>query len=55
MKVQKVEIKNFKSIEDLNIDLNGKSVYLVGRNRTGKSSLIQAIYSALWGQEIPET
>lgn len=54
MKVQKVEIKNFKNIEDLNIDLNGKSVYLVGKNRSGKSSLIQAIYSALSGQEIPE-
>lgn len=54
MKVQKVQIKNFKSIEDLNIDLDGKSVYLVGRNRSGKSSLIQAIFSALSGKEIPE-
>lgn len=46
-KVQKVKIKNFKNIEELEIDLHGKSVFLIGENELNKSSIIQAIWIAL--------
>jgi len=47
MKIQKVKIKNFKVIEDLEFDLNGQNIILLGDNEVGKSSFIQAIKSAL--------
>jgi predicted ATP-dependent endonuclease of OLD family len=47
MKVIEVNVKNFKSISDFDMMLKGKSVFLVGENGTGKTSLIQAIWNAL--------
>lgn len=47
MKIQKVKIKNFKVINDLEFDLNGQNIILLGDNEVGKSSFIQAIKSAL--------
>jgi len=47
MKIQKIKIKNFKVINDLEFDLNGQNIILLGDNEVGKSSFIQAIKSAL--------
>lgn len=47
MKVQRVILKDFKVIKDLDVSLEGKSVYLRGDNAQGKSSFIQAIEIAL--------
>lgn len=53
MKILKVQIKNFKGIEDLEVDLKGRSVYLVGKNGVNKSSFIQSIFTPLTGKDIP--
>lgn len=42
----KVKIKNFKVIEDFEMDLDGKSVLLLADNGRGKSSLMSAIEMA---------
>lgn len=53
MKILNIEIENFKSITDLSANLNGRSLLLTGKNGTGKSSFIQAIWSPLTGEDIP--
>jgi recombinational DNA repair ATPase RecF len=53
MRVQSVEITNFKNIKDLKQDFV-QGVYLfTGDNERGKSSLIDAIMLCLTGQNIP--
>jgi energy-coupling factor transporter ATP-binding protein EcfA2 len=47
MKIQKVKIKKFKVIENLEQDLNGKNILLIGDNGVGKSSFMQFIEIAL--------
>jgi len=46
-KVLEVEIKNFKNISDLKFSPGGNNVFLVGKNAVGKTSVIQAVWSAL--------
>jgi len=53
-KIQKVEIRNFKGIEDLTLDLNGKHLILIGDNELGKSSALDAIWSTLSNKGIPQ-
>lgn len=45
-RIKKVEIENFKRIEHTSIDL-GPITYLVGGNNSGKSSVLQAIHTAV--------
>lgn len=47
MKVQKVTIKEFKKLKDINADIQGRNVLLVGDNDLGKTSFIQLIEIAL--------
>lgn len=47
MKVQQVTIQHFKNLEDVNEELNGANVLLLGDNGLGKSSFLQAIQIAL--------
>ncbi|MEK4077950.1 AAA family ATPase [Paenibacillus sp. FSL M7-0656] len=50
MKILSVRIRNYKSIEDSEeIDLHNKINALAGRNNTGKSAFIEAIYKVLGG------
>ncbi|MGZ4031748.1 MAG: AAA family ATPase, partial [Tumebacillaceae bacterium] len=42
MKIQKIEIKNFRGFYDMVLELNGESAILVGKNGAGKSSLLDA-------------
>ena len=54
MKIQKVKIKDFKVIKDLEKEINGGNILLLGDNGVGKSSFIQFIEIALGKQtEIP--
>jgi predicted ATP-dependent endonuclease of OLD family len=51
MKLNRVKIKNFRSIEDLEIELNPACRVLVGINESGKSNILQAL--ALLGDKLP--
>jgi len=52
IKIQKVVIKDFKVIKDLEQDINGKSVFLIAENGRGKSSFMQAIQIALGNTDV---
>jgi predicted ATP-dependent endonuclease of OLD family len=47
MKIQRVKIKNFRNIEDIQSDINGSNILLIGENTRGKSNFIKAIETAL--------
>lgn len=55
MKVEKVEIKNFRSIgESCFIILDAKSTVLVGKSNVGKSNVLKAIKFAFNNESLPE-
>jgi len=43
LKIKKINIKAFRGIPDLELELEGKSLLLRGENETGKSSIVEAI------------
>ena len=47
MKIQKVEIKNFKGLDHASADLKGKNVYLIAPNGKGKTSFIDACFGVM--------
>ncbi len=47
MRIESIEIRNFRGIQDLRLNIGGSSVVFVGENGAGKSSLIAAIARAL--------
>ena len=47
MKIQKIKIKDFKAIKDLEADIKGANIIICGENGVGKSSLMQFIEIAL--------
>jgi len=53
MKIESINIKNFKSIDAFKGDVRGKNIYLIGANGTGKSSFIQAVWCGLTGKDLP--
>ena len=53
LKLLKAEVKNFKNIEQKSIDFGGKSAIILGANRKGKSSLIQALMSPMNSKLLP--
>lgn len=53
MKIDTVQINGFKKLVQFSIDPEGKSVEIKGRNGQGKSSIIDAIWVALTGKEVP--
>jgi predicted ATP-dependent endonuclease of OLD family len=55
MKIENINIKNFKGIRSYEVDIQGKHVYLVGANASGKSSFIDAVWVGLTGKNIPPT
>lgn len=55
MKIENINIKNFKGIRSYEGDIQGKHVYLVGANASGKSSFIDAVWVGLTGKNIPPT
>ena len=55
MKLQKIEIKNFRSIKEENIELKHNCLVFVGKNEAGKSNLLKAIAGGLSQKAIPFT
>lgn len=49
--ITNIKIKNFKSISDLNADINGSVIILKGENGVGKSSFLQAVAMLLTGSK----
>ena len=54
MKIQNVEIQNFKSIKNKAVALNGNNVFLVAPNGKGKTSFIDACFGAMPEQPLRE-
>jgi DNA repair exonuclease SbcCD ATPase subunit len=52
-KVGEISVTNFKKIKSLDVQANGGNVFILGKNGTGKSTLIQALYCLLTGKELP--
>jgi predicted ATP-dependent endonuclease of OLD family len=53
MKIESVEIKNFKAISSEKIDIKGSNVYVLGKNGVGKSSFLDAIFRIINGSDMP--
>jgi len=47
MVIDRISVSNFRNFRSFDIDLNGKSVFLVSENAAGKTSLLFAIAKAL--------
>ena len=48
MKLERIEIHDFKGFHSLNLKLNGKSTVIFGVNGTGKSTILSAINYCFW-------
>ena len=49
MYIEKVEIRNFKAIEDMTIEFQQGTNLLIGDNGAGKTSILEALTVALNG------
>ena len=47
MKLKKVEIKNYRLLLDTTLNLDNKTTLIVGRNNSGKTSLIDFLYKII--------
>ena len=47
IKIGRVAIRNFRGIDDIQLDLETGTTYLVGENNSGKTSILLALWSAL--------
>jgi len=46
MQINRIEIRNFRSFRQFELDLNGESVFIIGENGGGKTSLLTAVARA---------
>lgn len=53
MKVQQIEIINFKGITELSVSPKGRNVYAIGGNGQGKTTFIDAVFKTLTGKDLP--
>lgn len=49
-KTQKISVKNFKAISEMEIDFKGCTAIITGGNNKGKSSLLRGITDRLRGR-----
>lgn len=49
-----LEIENFKNIEKTVIDIGGRSLFVLGKNKTGKSTFIQAMTASMDSRLLPD-
>ena len=47
MKIQRVKIKEFKKLKDIDLKIDGQNIWIKGENGMGKSTLMQFIEAAL--------
>ena len=52
-KILKAEVNNFQNIDCKTVEINGKSLAIIGKNGQGKSSFIRAVMSALNSKYVP--
>lgn len=52
--IKSATITNFKNIDYKQIDIDGRTLLVSGKNRQGKSSLLQALTSPLNAKVIPQ-
>ena len=50
LKIVKITLENYRNIDYKELDLNSKSILLLGKNGLGKTNIIEALYWALNGQ-----
>ncbi len=55
MRIQSLEIKNFRVIKSAKIDFPDKVIAIIGKNGAGKSSIVEAISWALYGNQAART
>ena len=48
MKLERIEIQNFKGFKNLDLELDGKNTVIFGVNGTGKSTILSAINYSFW-------
>lgn len=53
MKIEAINIHNFKAIKSYKGEIGGKNVYLIGGNGKGKTSFIDAVFKGLSGKNLP--
>jgi predicted ATP-dependent endonuclease of OLD family len=53
MKVESINIKNFKKLKSVEKEINGKNVYVMGGNGVGKTSFLDAFWVGLTGKGLP--
>lgn len=51
MKINKIEVKNFKAIAENKVEFNGCSAIIVGGNNKGKTSLLRGLIDRLRGEK----
>jgi hypothetical protein len=51
--IKRIKIQNFKGLRAFEGEVLGKDVYLTGRNASGKTSFIDAVWLALTGKNTP--
>jgi putative ATP-dependent endonuclease of OLD family len=51
MKIERIEIENFKTLENVSIDFDGYFTAISGKNNAGKTTVIKAIKSIFKGSE----
>ena len=54
MKLRNIRISNFRRVQSMDLNLDGRSAVLTGRNGAGKSSIIDAVWVALTGKDVPD-
>lgn len=47
MRISRVAIRNFRCLDEIELDLEPGTTYLVGENNSGKTSILYALWSAL--------
>jgi predicted ATPase len=52
MKIQRVKIKEFKKLKDIDLKIDGQNIWIKGENGMGKSTLMQFIEAALGWHEL---
>jgi hypothetical protein len=51
--IKRIKIQNFKGLKSYEGEVLGNDVYLTGRNASGKTSFIDAVWLALTGKNVP--
>jgi predicted ATP-dependent endonuclease of OLD family len=52
MRLKAIEVSNFRCFENLQLDIDGDSLLVIGANARGKSSLLEAIHHSIKGGQL---